>query len=163
MNINKSSLRNKFGEMTILFDAETNTLLYAGFSKISSGWIKRFYPNANFVRSTTNSVLLQFREYFQGQRKNFKLSYRLQGTEFQKNVWKITSEIGYGKTKSYQDIAAQLDKPSAARAVGNALAKNHLLLIIPCHRVIRTDGELGGFTAGKSIKKQLLLHEKNNL
>lgn len=80
----------------------------------------------------------------------------LQGTEFQKKVWKKMSQIPYGKTKSYGELAQSIKSPGAARAVGTACAKNHVLLAIPCHRVVGRNG-LGGFSGGGlGVKRQLL-------
>ncbi|MBU0479037.1 MGMT family protein [bacterium] len=77
-------------------------------------------------------------------------------TDFEISVLKETRKISYGKTKNYSDIAKAIGKPKAARAVGNALAKNKTPILIPCHRVIKSDGSLGGFTMGLEWKKKLL-------
>lgn len=77
-------------------------------------------------------------------------------SSFHRDVWKVTQSIPYGETRAYAWVAGKLDKPEAARAVGQALARNHLPIIIPCHRVIRSDGNLGGFSGGKSWKQRLL-------
>ena len=77
------------------------------------------------------------------------------GTEFQKHVWKILTEIPYGKSLSYSDIAKKINKNGAARAVGQAVGKNPIIIIIPCHRVLAKHG-LGGFSAGLDVKKKLL-------
>lgn len=81
---------------------------------------------------------------------------RFVGSEFQKKVWKATREIPFGKTGSYQEIAHQIGQPNAARAVGNALNKNPILIVIPCHRVISKSGAMGGFAVGAPTKKKLL-------
>ena len=84
----------------------------------------------------------------------------LQGPEFEKRVWKALLEIPYGKTKSYSDIAERINKPKAFRAVGNANRKNKISIIIPCHRVIGSDGSLTGYAGGLWRKQWLLRHEK---
>lgn len=162
MNIYKSEIKNKFGEFTIFFEAKTDVLLYGSFSENTLRWLNRFYPDSNLIESNQNPIITQFQEYFHAERKHFQLPYRLSGSDFQRNVWKFASEIEYGKTKTYQEIAEMLGKPLAARAVGNALGKNHLLLVIPCHRVVRKDGNIGGFSGGKKIKERLLYHENKN-
>lgn len=84
----------------------------------------------------------------------------LQGTPFQLSVWEALTEIPYGKTASYQDIAEKIGKPDAVRAVGTAIGKNPVPILVPCHRIIRKDGTLGEFSLGGSeIKKQLLAAE----
>jgi methylated-DNA-[protein]-cysteine S-methyltransferase len=94
--------------------------------------------------------------YFQKKLKNFDVRLDLQGTNFQKAVWREISKIPYGKVKTYAEIAKLIGKPKAARAVGQALNKNPIPIIIPCHRVIGKDGNLTGFGGGIEIKKFLL-------
>ncbi len=103
-----------------------------------------------------NSAVKQLSQYFSGERKKFDLPLDLTGTNFQKKVWRQLSKIGYGKTYSYKEIAAQLKNENAFRAVGNANGKNPLCIIIPCHRVIAADGSAGGYSGGLKIKLKLL-------
>jgi len=98
----------------------------------------------------------QLEEYFSGKRKEFTLPVRLEGTDFQVKVWQALRTIPYGETRSYGDIAKQIGNPKAARAIGNANNKNHILLLVPCHRVIGADGSLVGFGAGLAVKRYLL-------
>ena len=105
--------------------------------------------------------LKQLEEYFNGKRKLFSISFDfLNGTEFEKKVWNALLEIPYGTTSTYKLIAIKIKKPKSFRAVGNAIGKNPIPIIIPCHRVIREDGKLGGFSSGIGIKKKLLKLEK---
>ena len=104
-------------------------------------------------------VVEQLDEYFAGNRKRFDLKLFPEGTAFQQSVWAALQTIPFGKTVSYQDIAAQLDKPRASRAVGNANGKNPIALIIPCHRVVAHNGSLGGYSSGLDKKRWLLEHE----
>ena len=106
-------------------------------------------------------VAKQLDEYFAGKRTKFELNISPNGTEFQKKVWVELLKIPYGKTKSYQEIADAIGKPSAQRAVGSACNKNPILLIIPCHRVISKTGKLTGFACGIDRKEQLLKLEAN--
>jgi O-6-methylguanine DNA methyltransferase len=84
----------------------------------------------------------------------------LQGSDFQKKVWQEVLKIPYGQTQSYQQIATQIGLPKGARAVGTAIGKNPVCLLVPCHRVISADGSLGGFSGGLEIKKKLLQLER---
>jgi len=101
----------------------------------------------------------QIEEYFNGRRKYFDLDLDLRGTEFQISVWQALQSIPFAKTISYKDLALKISKPKAVRAVGNANAKNSLPLIIPCHRVILSDGKLGGYSGGRGIKSMLINFE----
>lgn len=103
---------------------------------------------------------LQLDEYFAGKRKKFDLPLDLHGSEFQLKVWKVLLGISFGKTKSYKDIAKKLKNPKLIRAVGKANAKNPVSIIVPCHRVIGTNGSLIGYAGGLWRKKWLLEHEE---
>ena len=98
----------------------------------------------------------QLNSYFKGELKDFSLPFRLSGSEFEKRIYQELSLIPYGETLSYQDLANQINSPNSARAVGNALGKNPLLLLIPCHRVICKNGKLGGYVLGGEKKRELL-------
>ena len=104
----------------------------------------------------------QIREYFDGKRKTFDLEISLEGTDFQKKVWTELMNIAYGEIVSYKDIADRIGNPKASRAVGNANNKNQLLIIVPCHRVIGSNGSLNGYKGGLQRKEQLIKHEKEN-
>jgi methylated-DNA-[protein]-cysteine S-methyltransferase len=105
-------------------------------------------------------VINQLSEYFAGKRKIFDLSLDIQGTDFRKQVWKSLSDIPYGKTLSYKQVAEKIGNPKAVRAVGQANKANLLPIIIPCHRVIGNNGKLVGFAGDKiDVKRYLLKHE----
>ena len=104
----------------------------------------------------------QIDEYFRGQRKDFSLKLHLQGTEFQKKVWRELLKIPYGRTASYGEVAAALGSPRAARAVGQANHHNPIAIVIPCHRIIGGDGRLVGYGGGLWRKEWLLAHEKKS-
>lgn len=104
----------------------------------------------------------ELQEYFSGKRKSFDLPLEPQGTEFQQKVWKVLQEIPYGKTYSYKDVAVKIGNEKACRAVGMANNKNPIALLIPCHRVIGTNGKLVGYAGGLDIKEKLLNMEKAN-
>lgn len=105
----------------------------------------------------------QILEYLSGSRKDFDQLdlLDLEGTDFQKSVRKALLKIPYGKTSSYKKIANEIGNSKAVRAVGTAVGKNPFLIIIPCHRIIKSDGSLGGFAYGSEIKRKLLKIEDN--
>ena len=104
-------------------------------------------------------VLNQLKEYFAGRLQEFHVKMHLQGTDFQVRVWKELQQIPYGHTASYGEIAKRIDNPKACRAVGGANGKNPIPIIIPCHRIIGSDGSLTGFGGGLDLKKNLLKRE----
>lgn len=99
-------------------------------------------------------------EYFNGTRKEFTVPYRNEGTEFRRNVWQALTEIPYAQTASYRDIACSIGNEKAVRAVGTANGKNKLSIIIPCHRIIGSNGTLTGYAGGLWRKEWLLAHEQ---
>lgn len=101
----------------------------------------------------------QLNEYFEGKRTQFDLALNPEGTDFQKRVWDALQTIPYGKTCSYLELAQQLGDVKAIRAVANANGKNPLWIVVPCHRVIGSDGSLTGYAGGLYRKKWLLEHE----
>ncbi|MCB0407412.1 MAG: methylated-DNA--[protein]-cysteine S-methyltransferase [Bdellovibrionales bacterium] len=118
---------------------------------------------ANPLKSNDKSALKvakqaqeEILEYFSGKRQKFEVPLDLEGTEFQKKVWRELVKIPYGETRSYKDIATRLKDSQASRAVGNANGKNPVCIIVPCHRVIAADGSLGGYSGGLDKKKTLL-------
>ncbi len=115
------------------------------------------YRQNDIIRLTVE----QLNEYFLGKRKIFNLPINIQGTEFQKTVWKELNKIPYGETRTYKEIAQFIGKENAQRAVGNANNKNPIAIIIPCHRVIGSNGTLTGYAGGINKKKFLLNLEKN--
>jgi len=102
----------------------------------------------------------QLKDYFSGKRKVFSLALDFKGTEFQKKVWAALLTIPFGETRSYAQIANQIKRPKAARAVGAAIGKNPISIIAPCHRVIGSTGKLTGFAGGLAAKARLLALEK---
>lgn len=98
----------------------------------------------------------QLREYFAGQRREFDLPLAARGTPFQRSVWSALCAIPYGELRSYRDIARAIDRPKAVRAVGAANSRNPLPIVVPCHRVIGSDGSLTGYAGGLGIKTRLL-------
>ena len=106
------------------------------------------------------TCIKQLDEYFNGKRKEFHLELDPQGTDFQKMVWQQLQKISFGEVVSYGEIAGIIGKPTACRAVGNANGKNPIAIIIPCHRVVGSDGSLTGYGGGLWRKQWLIKHEK---
>jgi methylated-DNA-[protein]-cysteine S-methyltransferase len=120
-----------------------------------SGEAIKLYPDDPFMFN----VFREIEEYFNGSLKQFRVPLDLEGTEFQRKVWKEVNKIPFGQTKTYKDIALKVGGLSSVRAVGRAVGANPVPLIIPCHRVIDTLGNLRGYSAGLFIKEMLLEHE----
>lgn len=114
---------------------------------------------SNNIPEVLEDCVLQLNEYFNGDRKQFSLKLNPMGTAFQQRVWKTLQTIPYGKTISYLELSKQLGDIKAIRAVANANGKNPLWIIIPCHRVIGSDGSLTGYAGGTNRKQWLLEHE----
>ena len=121
-------------------------------------------PQKALLQSTEllSMATIQLDEYFQGKRTTFSLPFKLTGTPFQLAVWKELQNIPYGQTTSYKEIAQKINKPKAYRAVGMANNKNPLPIIIPCHRVIGSNGKLIGYAGGLKLKNYLLELEKSH-
>lgn len=102
----------------------------------------------------------QLEEYFRGERKDFDLPLDLRGTPFQLAIWEALTTIPYGETRSYKEIAQQINNPKACRAVGLANNRNPVSIVVPCHRVIGSNGKLVGYGGGLAIKERLLEIEK---
>ncbi|MDR1207522.1 MAG: methylated-DNA--[protein]-cysteine S-methyltransferase [Rickettsiales bacterium] len=108
------------------------------------------------VRDCDAETARQISEYLAGRRREFDLALTPAGTPFQMDVWRALLKIPFGKTCSYKDIAVAVGRPKAVRAVGNAVGKNPIPIIIPCHRVIASDDGIGGFSLGLPLKRKLL-------
>lgn len=120
--------------------------------------------NATFVEQNDDvleQTKNQLEEYFLGERSVFDIPLILVGTDFQKSIWHTLEGIKYGKTATYLDLALSIGNENAVRAVGNANGANGLVIIIPCHRIIGSQGELVGYGGGLSLKKRLLELEQN--
>ena len=111
------------------------------------------------IPSYFENCILEIKEYLDGKRKEFTFSMKPKGTEFQTKVWSILTKIPFGKTLSYLEIATIYGNKKAVRAVASAIGKNPILVAIPCHRVIGSNGSLVGFAAGLDKKKWLLENE----
>ncbi|HWP85737.1 MAG TPA: methylated-DNA--[protein]-cysteine S-methyltransferase [Terriglobia bacterium] len=122
-------------------------------------------PNGNPNSQATKWALQaaqELNEYAEGTRREFTVPLDMQGTPFQKKVWKALQSIPYGQTRSYGEIARQVGHPRAARAIGMANHDNPVAVIVPCHRVIASDGSLGGYAGGLQRKSRLLRLEESH-
>lgn len=120
------------------------------------------YPPTMPVPEQLQDAVNQINEYFDGTRTGFELKLNPRGTIFQKKVWQALLDIPYGRTLSYLELSRIIGDPKAIRAVASANGKNPLWIIIPCHRVIGSDGSLTGYAGGLHRKKWLLNHESPN-
>ncbi len=126
------------------------------------GWLERVLPNAEPVDRlpTLDVTCRELQEYFAGRRQKFTVPLDLRGTRFQLSVWRAIAEVPYGETRSYAELAQRVKRPTAYRAVGAANGANPVPIIVPCHRVIASDGKLGGYGGGLETKRRLLAFEK---
>jgi len=120
---------------------------------------EEFKSIQNSSSKIIKDCIKQLDEYFRGKRKSFELKLNPEGTEFQKKVWKELLKIPYGTTLSYGEIARRIKNQKAVRAVGQAIGRNPISIVIPCHRVIGGDGKLTGYASGLWRKEWLLKHE----
>jgi len=149
----KYYFESKFGLFSIVCD---DKFLYR-LDKIE----KRTFKSTSEENELCRKVKLELNEYFLKVRRDFDIPINLEGTSFQIKVWHALIKIPYGQTFSYQDIAINIGKPKACRAVGGANNKNPIIIIVPCHRVIGKNGSLTGYGGGLDLKEKLLNLEKN--
>ena len=146
-----------------LFATETH-LIGLLFDNDETTFLKHF-KNAKVVTGSNailSETMIQLKQYFAGTRKKFNLNLFAAGTEFQKKVWSELSRIPFGKTITYKAQAQRIKSPKAVRAVGAANGKNPLAIIIPCHRVVGSNGKLVGYVGGQNLKSALLKLEGLN-
>lgn len=117
--------------------------------------------NAIYIKDYFKDIKAQIFNYLNKNIKELKFNIRLEGTEFQKKVWTELKNIKYGETISYEELAIRVNNKKGVRAVANAVAKNPILILIPCHRVIRKNKEIGNYSAGKEMKEKLLILENS--
>jgi methylated-DNA-[protein]-cysteine S-methyltransferase len=123
---------------------------------VSVSFVDETMPGAGETGHACSRAVRQLEEYFQNERRRFELELEPEGTEFEYGVWSAVQRIPFGATDTYGEIARRLGEPGAARAVGHANARNPIAIIVPCHRVIGSDGDLTGYAGGLDRKKWLL-------
>ena len=166
MSLYQTKYQSPVGELQII--ADDNHLLLLKFlrSNKMENFINSKFSNHkiyNKKNEILNYTISQLSDYFSGERTEFNIPLSfMYGTDFQINVWKKLRSIKFGETVSYLQIAKLINNPFSYRAVGNANNKNPISIIIPCHRVITNDGNLGGYGGGLESKKFLLNLESNS-
>jgi methylated-DNA-[protein]-cysteine S-methyltransferase len=151
-----SYFASPIGRLLLTSDGIALTGLYMELSRKSQsteGWAQ------DAAVAPLEATLQQLSEYFAGTRREFDLPLRLEGSPFQQRVWRELTEIPYGETWSYGQLAKRIGNPSASRAVGLANGRNPISILVPCHRVIGADGSLTGYGGGLDRKSWLLAHE----
>jgi len=144
--------------------SSANGLRFLTLSAVSLDWLSDKLSARILADDVPNRAALdQLHEYLTGSRRTFDLPLDLRGTEFQRDVWNAIATIPYGLTVSYGEIAGQVGRPRAVRAVGQAVGANPVPIVIPCHRVIGRDGHLVGFGGGLPLKERLLSLERGAL
>lgn len=131
------------------------------FAELSE-WAKKRFPGSDLSEAgeQLEPYAVEIIEYFEGKRTTFTIPFDFKGTDFQLSVWDALRNIPYGQTKSYSDIANEINRPAAVRAVGAAIGANPVLITVPCHRVLGKNGSLTGYRGGMDMKTQLLALEK---
>lgn len=150
MSLMQRKIRSPLGDLYLT--ASENGLRRVAFSsELTTG---------GSVSSAAQKILDQaaseLGEYFAGERERFNVALDLRGTDFQRKVWRELLKIPFGSTEAYADIARRIRNPRAVRAVGSANGKNPLCIIVPCHRVIASNGGIGGYSGGLAVKRYLL-------
>lgn len=121
-------------------------------------WIERWLPHATVIEQSPwlDALATQLSSYLMGQRQHFSIPLDLRGTAFQQQVWRTLQTIPYGQVWSYRQLAVTIGRPQASRAVGAANARNPLPILVPCHRLVSSNGQLVGYAGGVALKQRLL-------
>lgn len=160
-SIPKTSMNDKRSNSTDsyydIFESPVGKLYLIFTGKLLRG-IEFSKPHEILRKGASPSLIIkELGEYFENGKDDFTQKMSLtKGTEFEKKVWLTLQEIPFGETRTYKWLAEKVGKPNAFRAVGQALGKNPLPIILPCHRIIESDGSIGGYSAGTDIKRRLL-------
>ncbi len=167
-NIHISYHNTKIGQIVIgSFEDKICIVGFQTADKMNEAYKRiRKALSADFVEYEDNVIRLtkqQIEEYLVGSRKEFDIPLLMLGTDFQKKVWRQLLKVPYGQTRSYRDIAKGIGNKGAVRAVGSANGANSIAIIIPCHRIVKSDGSTGGYAGGVDIKKMLLEIERNHV
>lgn len=147
------------GNKLVLCDWMIDNRIERTLSRIEKYLPKEGEDNSELM----DSAIRRLSEYFSGDRAEFDLPLKTFGTEFQKDIWESLNKVAYGKTASYQSIAEAMGQNRSARAVANAIGANAISIIIPCHRIVGSDGTLKGYAGGREAKKYLLDLEKREI
>lgn len=164
--LNTKWIETVLGPMLAIADDKALYLLEFICRKGLSRSLDRFKRRGFCILPGTNALLESIEQelhaYFFGTLTQFKTPYCMVGSSFQQEVWQVLVNIPFGETLSYAEQAQSMNKPKAIRAVANANGTNQLAIIIPCHRIIASDGTLGGYGGGLKVKQWLLAHEQSS-
>ncbi|WEK54111.1 MAG: methylated-DNA--[protein]-cysteine S-methyltransferase [Candidatus Cohnella colombiensis] len=156
-------------DWTLHIAATSRGICYVGsqaqpFAELAD-WASRRFKDRLLIRDEDKiqPFIVELTEYLRGIRKSFTVPFDFHGTPFQLAVWNALCSIPYGQTKSYSDIATQIERPASVRAVGAAIGANPVLITVPCHRVIGKNGALTGYRGGIPMKTKLLQLESGNI
>jgi len=149
------------GKLSLFYDIFESPVgpLYLIFSgKLLAGISFNKPPHIPFRKNpVSKNFIKEIEDYFHGTRRDFTQKIKfLKGTDFEKKVWLCLKDIPFGETRTYKWVAEKIGDPLAARAVGQALSRNPIPIVLPCHRVIESDGSIGGYSSGVNIKRRLL-------
>ncbi len=162
MILKRSILKTPIGDLLAVADNESLYMLdFADLKNIDKKLAKISKNKKNQeIKSGKNKIIDQIKEelkdYFAGNLRQFKTKVALTGTDFQNSVWQSLQDVNYGKTISYLDLAKNIGKEKSVRAIANAIGANPLPIILPCHRIVGSDGSLTGYSGGIDKKKFLL-------
>ena len=165
-NLTVDCFSTPLGEMVAIADEKhLFWLQFVGrtrYASMFSGFILQAQVNIHWGSSKLiDQVEEELNSYFHGSLMKFSTPWKLLvGTSFQKSVWEAIVKVPYGQTSSYKNLAISIDRPEATRGLAQANAANPLVIVIPCHRVVRQNGLLGGYSGGADLKKWLIEHEK---
>ena len=159
-----ATLTTPLGPVHVICDEQSLYFMYFDNQKHVQSHMKKILKQAKLIEKKTSlhtKLEYEFADYFAGKKTTFTTPMNLQGSEFQQQVWQELKHITCGRKLTYKDIAQRIKQPRAVRAVANAIGRNPLLILIPCHRVIASSGKLSGFAAGVERKAWLLSHESD--
>lgn len=160
----RTAYDSPIGEYVLVSSARG--LVYLGTREQSDLWLAKREQQGIIVKDDLDrnrQAVEQLNEYFAGKRRQFHLPLDMRGTQFQLSVWRALMRVPYGETRTYKDIAQSVGRPTATRAVGHANGCNPIAIIVPCHRIIGSNGTLTGYAGGLHLKRALLDLEKSAL
>lgn len=163
MNPKYYSFESPIGKLTVYFTEKGIIALSFAEEGDNHKYIERYYGTPTQVEGNGYNYHEEILKYLKGELKEFTLPISFKGTSFQEGVWRELLNIPYGETRTYKELAEKVGCPKGSRAVGGALNKNPIAIIVPCHRVVGSNGKLVGFAGGLDMKSRLLALEKNNV
>lgn len=149
------------GSYTYLLAVGDRGLAFVSSNTDGEDALQHYFPHVQKVKNSvkTNAYALALKKLLTGESQKFSLPVEFNGTPFQKSVWQALCNVPYGETTTYSALAEKIHRPTAIRAVANAVGRNPNQIVIPCHRVLRKDGSIGGYHGGLPLKRDLLALE----